>query len=74
MRGRIIYGAPEDNFLVEHGNLSRPTGEPAVSIEIGTEKIGVSHTFTDAGFLVRLGEAMIRAGQALDARQAADRL
>lgn len=69
MKGRIIYGAPEDNFLIEHGNLSKTAGEPAVSIEIGTEKVGVSHTFTDALFLMMLGEAMIRAGEALAVRR-----
>ena len=70
MRERIVYGAPEDNFLVEHGTTTSTHGSiPAVQVEIGTEKIGTWHAFTDADFLVRLGEAMIRAGQALKIRQ-----
>lgn len=74
MKGRTIYGPSEDNFLVEHGVSAPHYGSvPAVQVEIGTEKVGVPHTFTDGDFLIRLGEAMIRAGQALLARQSAVR-
>lgn len=70
MADRRVYGIPEDNFLVQHGLAgSLYDNVPAVQVEIGTEKCGTMHAFHDADFLVRLGNALIRAGAALAARQ-----